>query len=623
VTIPGSPKFTVALTPSNPQCSQQSAGLVCTLEVPAPLGTSTAAVATYASTDGTGTPLSTATVTLTVTAGTVNDINITLDGVVVTLALAISPSTLAGGIASTSAVALNAMDAAGRVIVGPGRYVDAAGNPLTITLSDSDTSGSTSLSQTTVTAPTSTLTLNYNGGQVANFTVSASAPGYQSATASVTVNTGQQLAYVGSSFNGSCGTKTNPLEEFQLQSGGGIGPHVSDLLQQGRLATDHYGNLFVLVRDGSSHDYVLRFPAGARGSAAPASTLGGPNTQFYDNLGGNLAVDSTGAIWVAVPVTQLYSGPPKLLKFAPGASGDVAPVQVVTGIAGMPPDLNFYADGLSVDSHDNVYTVAESNRNAPTYPSSPARVYELPSTANGIATPIGSYGFSSTMPTGGSNVKVNQHDDSVWVFPADDGGNGGIEQFSGGNPTPSRFIYGSSSFPDAPLTQINSAAFDDNGNVYVAYIVQHSLQNPCGYGRISTFGPSQNGNVTPLQNYVDQGDPYDMAIPVLTAPTGSGSSGTPSSAVSANPGSLAFQATGQQYAQPVTVSEGSYSGSFTASSANTAIVNVTPASSPGSFTITPVGAGSTTVSFGDANGRYTTVATTVTISALHLQGRRR
>ena len=203
----------------------------------------------------------------------VNDINVTLDGVVVTLAVAVSPSTLAGGIASTSTVSLNAMDAAGRIIIGPGRYIDASGNPLTITLTDSDTSGATSLSQTTVTAPTSTLTLHYNGGQASNFTVTASAPGYQSATASVTINTGQQLAYVGSGFDGRCGSKTNPLEEFQLLSGGGIGPHVSDLLQKGRLATDHFGNLLMLVQDTSFHDNVLRFPAGASGNAAPSPPL--------------------------------------------------------------------------------------------------------------------------------------------------------------------------------------------------------------------------------------------------------------------------------------------------------------------------------------------------------------
>ncbi len=312
------------------------------------------------------------------------------------------------------------------------------------------------------------------------------------------------------------------------------------------------------------------------------------------------------------------------MKFAPGASGDVAPVQVVTGIAGMPPDLNFYADGLAVDSHNNVYTIAESNRNTLSTPSA-ARAYELPSTANGTAAPIASYGFSSATTPGGNGVKVNQHDDSVWVFPAaDGGGNTGIEQFPAGNPTPSRFIYGSSSFPDAPGLGINSAAFDDNGNAYVAYVVSHSLQNACGYGRISTFGPSQNGNVTPLQNYVDQGDPYDIAIAVTTTPPpSSGSTGTQSSAVATNPGSLSFQATGSAYAQPVTVSESGYAGNFDASSGNTAIVDVTPASSPSGFTVTPVGAGTTSVRFGDASGRYTTVTATVSITALHLQGKRR
>ena len=168
-------------------------------------------------------------------------------------------------------------------------------------------------------------------------------------------------------------------------------------------------------------------------------------------------------------------------------------------------------------------------------PTHQRRAYALPPTPNGVATPIASYGFTSGTPTD-NNVKVNQHDDSVWVFPAViyAGGTttppsptanpvgGGVVQFPAGSATPSRAFYGSSSFPDAPVLQINSAAFDDYGNAYVAYIVQHPIANPCSYGRISAFGPSQNGDVTPWQNYVDQGDPYDITIPVKTGPTNSG-----------------------------------------------------------------------------------------------------
>jgi hypothetical protein len=75
---PGGATTTVALTTSNPSCTAQAGGLVCTVELPVPVGNSTITVSTYASTDGSGTPLSTATLAVTVAQNAVNLLPVTL-----------------------------------------------------------------------------------------------------------------------------------------------------------------------------------------------------------------------------------------------------------------------------------------------------------------------------------------------------------------------------------------------------------------------------------------------------------------------------------------------------------------------------------------------------------------
>jgi hypothetical protein len=97
-----------------------------------------------------------------------------------------------------------------------------------------------------------------------------------------------------------------------------------------------------------------------------------------------------------------------------------------------------------------------------------------------------------------------------------------------------------------------------------------------------------------------------------TAPTAApapSSSATPA----AVPNVVSLTSVGQT--QAVTVSEPGYTGAFTATSANTAVAAVSPPSAPGAFTITAVSAGTTTITFADANNSTGTVAVTVTITS--------
>ena len=157
----------------------------CSGTVNAPVGSDTFSVKLYDATNGSGNVLSTGTLTQTIVANTANSVNVTFNGVVASLQMSAFP-TVTPGTAGSVAVGINALDADGNAIIGPGSYVDANGNPVTITLADSDTSGNSSFSQTTLTAPpASPVMLSYTANFDANPTVTASATGFSSVNATI------------------------------------------------------------------------------------------------------------------------------------------------------------------------------------------------------------------------------------------------------------------------------------------------------------------------------------------------------------------------------------------------------------------------------------------------------
>ena len=115
------------------------------------------------------------------------------------------------------------------------------------------------------------------------------------------------------------------------------------------------------------------------------------------------------------------------------------------------------------------------------------------------------------------------------------------------------------------------------------------------------------------------GGPQPTASPAPTASPTPTPSPTPSPIptptplpVIASPSAIAF--TTIPATQAVTVSEGGYSGSFTALSMNTGVVTVTPASGT-SFTVSAVAVGTTTITFTSGNGTVGTVDVSVTTTS--------
>lgn len=157
----------------------------CTGVVPAPVGDDSFLVSLYGghriSQD---TLLSTGTTAATIQPGVQNVVDVTFDPVVSSIVLSVTPSTLPPGAPGSAVVGVDAKDATGASIVGPGSYVNSAGSPLTIDLSTFDRllnghrGHSTTLSSTSITGPPPTgptqVTLSYDGNpNLAQTTVNA------------------------------------------------------------------------------------------------------------------------------------------------------------------------------------------------------------------------------------------------------------------------------------------------------------------------------------------------------------------------------------------------------------------------------------------------------------------
>jgi len=161
-TIVGGATSVVPLLSTSPNCSTDASGTrLCNINVSAPTGTNVPFVlSTFASADGSGAALSTARASQTISSGKTNQIDITLDAVVSTVAVALGNNAFSIGKAGSTTVIVNALDAAGKLIgVGANNLVDAQDNPVTLSLSSSDPS--VTLSATTVGA--TPITLSYSG----------------------------------------------------------------------------------------------------------------------------------------------------------------------------------------------------------------------------------------------------------------------------------------------------------------------------------------------------------------------------------------------------------------------------------------------------------------------------
>ncbi len=111
----------------------------CTLSFDIPIGAVTLLVKTWDTAGATGNVLSMNTLNTTIVPGVNNNLNLTLNGVVKTLTLTVTPGTsFTAGTPSNFAATWGGKDAAGNTIIGPGSLVDANASLITPTLVASD-----------------------------------------------------------------------------------------------------------------------------------------------------------------------------------------------------------------------------------------------------------------------------------------------------------------------------------------------------------------------------------------------------------------------------------------------------------------------------------------------------
>ncbi len=191
VSLAGTTLATIPL--AAPACSDAGNGtLACTVTFAAPVGTSTMTFATFASSAGTGTPLSIVALPVTIVANAANTIALTMNGVPASIELHVAPPVAvvtSPPVATAVTVSIVARDASQAVIVGPGSYADASGNPLSFALSSSDPAHA-ALSTAALSAPGQTASIAFAGTTAVPTIQIAATGGALSAMASLAIEGG-------------------------------------------------------------------------------------------------------------------------------------------------------------------------------------------------------------------------------------------------------------------------------------------------------------------------------------------------------------------------------------------------------------------------------------------------
>lgn len=204
------------------------------------------------------------------------------------------------------------------------------------------------------------------------------------------------------------------------------------------IALDGSNNIYVLDQLENSIDV---FAAGATGATVPSRVISGPSTGIGDAR--SLFVTSTGKIYVADFNLNGCVGVGAISVFASGANGNVAPLQTISG----PHTTIFQPVALSVDSQGDIFA---ANR---TGSFNPGEIAEFAPNATGDATPLNVIAGSNTTIniTGSAGLALDASNnlyltmigtDAVTVFASG----------SSGNVAPSRIISGSNTGLAFPLS---------------------------------------------------------------------------------------------------------------------------------------------------------------------------
>jgi hypothetical protein len=133
-----------------------------------------------------------------------------------------------------------------------------------------------------------------------------------------------------------------------------IAGSATTLMFANQIAVDSSGNIYAAGNGtAGTPNAILIFNSGSSGNVAPSNSIVGANTMLDDVLG--MALDSSGNLYVANG--NANGTTPSIVVFNAGASGNTAPTRVISGAAtGLVSPGN-----LAVDSSGNIYVLNGMN----------------------------------------------------------------------------------------------------------------------------------------------------------------------------------------------------------------------------------------------------------------------
>jgi sugar lactone lactonase YvrE len=272
------------------------------------------------------------------------------------------------------------------------------------------------------------------------------------------------------------------------------------------IAADAHGNIYLTTAGAQrGNDSILIFSAGSSGNASPARIISGAATRV--RLPAGIAVNAKGYIYVTTQQDTGNNGGVEVLIFAPGASGNIAPV---TGIDGdCDPKLGS-AGPIALDADGRLYLATTELMGRKIAVLKDAYI-EDPAFAGAGVPPsqCGNVGIAAISGWGGpvdapydlavdpaGNMYIaDPEQNTIQMFPA--GANGSM--------APAPKFNG-----DTGIIAPTGVALDTKGTIYAANDAISS--GSAGSDNVSIYPPGSNANVSPVATITNISEPQAIAI---------------------------------------------------------------------------------------------------------------